>query len=459
MSWEATRRTIVEVSYVGNIGTHLFAGAENINPRDLALLNTLEANGINTTGTGSGQGVVDPLQRRDAAGNLIKIQTGTLYSPYAGFPALYTRYDASANSSRHAASLYVRQQIGAGFTITSNYTYGKSIDDSQGPSDKFVLTTGQVSGQASFGAPRSVDRSVSTFDQTHTFNTTFIYDLPFGHDRRFLSDSGGVLGAAVGGWTTSGVLRVTSGFPAWATLVDSNELGDPANTHQIRPNIVPGVPLKNPLWRSNCPIGCEPYLNPEAFERPPLGQFGNAPRTFDSVRGPAEKYIDLSIQKNFSLGSDGKRRLQVRVDLLNAFNIPVFRVGPNQTFTDFMSAPNAGTINGTEYNSWARANGQPTLTLDPNGRITDTTGQALTIYNGIVDMVNVNRNSSGVLPNGFFTVPLPAGFHHTQPNDFDIRTPNGYKFWRLRNAYNTGFGALYQSGLPRYIQFGIKIYF
>src|SRR5262249_884823 len=122
MTWEATRRTIVEVGYVGNTGTHLFAGAENINPRDLALLNTLEANGINTTGTGSGQGVVDPLQRRDAAGNVIKIQTGTLYSPYAGFPALYTRYDASANSSRHAATVYVRQRIGAGFTITSNYT-------------------------------------------------------------------------------------------------------------------------------------------------------------------------------------------------------------------------------------------------------------------------------------------------------------------------------------------------
>jgi outer membrane receptor protein involved in Fe transport len=461
LSWEATPRTILEVSYLGNKGTHLFEGAENVNPRDLTLLNTLDAVGINTTGTGSGQGVVDPLLRRDAAGNVIKIQTGTLYSPYVGFPALYTLYDASGNSSRHAATVYVRQRFGMGVMITSNYTYGRSIDDSQGASDKFVLTTGQVAGQAAFGAPRSLDQSVSTFDQTHSFNTTFVYDLPFGREHRFLGNSRGLVGAAVGGWTTSGILRVTSGYPAWATLVDSNQLGDPANTHQIRPNIVPGVPLTNPLWSSSCPTGprCQPFLNPEAFERPPLGQFGNAPRTFDSVRGPVEKYFDASIQKNFSFGGDGKRRFQLRVDLLNAFNIPVFRVGPNQTFTDFMSAPNAGTIIGAEFNTWARANSQPTLNLDANGRITDTAGQALAIYNGIVNMVNQNRNASGVLPNDFFTMPLPASFHDTPPNTFDIRTLTGYKLWRLRNAYNTGFGTLFQSGLPRYIQFGLKIYF
>ena len=63
------------------------------------------------------------------------------------------------------------------------------------------------------------------------------------------------------------------------------------------------------------------------FPKVPRGQLGNAPRTFDGGRGPAQRYTDFSIQKNFALGE--RRRLQFRVDLVNAFNHPVFRVQPN----------------------------------------------------------------------------------------------------------------------------------
>jgi len=465
LSWEATRRTIIEVSYQGSKGTHLFEGGEDINPRSFDFVNNLEQNNINTTGTGTGQGVADPLGRRDANGNLIKIQAGTLLSPFAGFPALFSNYDAAGNSIRHAGYVYVRHRIGNSLYITSNYTYGKSIDDSQGPSDKFVLSTGQVSGEVAFGAPRSVDRSVSTFDQKHSFNATYIYDLPFGQGRKFLSNSWAPVNAIVGGWTTTGIFRITSGYPAWATLVDSNFLGDPALTHQIRPNIVPGVPLKNPLWSRSCPIGgqCQPFLNPRAFERPPLGQFGNAPRTFDSVRGPVEQFFDASIQKSFSLGGEGKRRLQIRMDLLNAFNHPVFRVGPNNNFTDFMSAPNAGRMNVADFNIWAKANGRIQLpsnaAQDSQGLVANTIpGSAL--FNQIQTTMNTQRNSGGVLPANFFAVSLPANFHRTDPNSYDITTVDGYRLWRMRNAYNTGFGTLFNpGGSSRYLQFGVKLYF
>src|SRR5204862_1573849 len=95
--------------------------------------------------------------------------------------------------------------------------------------------------------------------------------------------------------------------------------------------IVPGVPLKNPLYDRNCPTGggCQPYVNPAAFSRPALGALGTAARTLDSIRGPFARTFDASVQKTFNLGESGKRRLQFRVDALNAFNHPLFRVFPN----------------------------------------------------------------------------------------------------------------------------------
>ncbi len=48
---------------------------------------------------------------------------------------------------------------------------------------------------------------------------------------------------------------------------------------------------------------------------------------------------------------------------------------------------------------------------------------------------------------------------NTPPNRFDITKPEGLKLFRLRQNYDTGFGALREIGSPRYVQFGIRIFF
>ncbi|HWB85324.1 MAG TPA: carboxypeptidase regulatory-like domain-containing protein [Bryobacteraceae bacterium] len=449
ISWQLNQSTALEISYVGNKGTHLFMPREDINPRDVNLLNAEDAANISTTTAN----YPDPLGRVASNGKVINIQQGTLGSRYLGFSTLYMLYDASGDSIRNGAYVSLMHRVARGLTFTANYTFAKSIDDaSSSGGDKNVLTPvgGQVDGQVAFGGLRSLDRSVSTYDQTHVFNSTFIYDMPFGHGRRFLTNAWRPLDFIAGGWTMSGVIHANSGFPAMVTLSDTNQLGDPAETHTLRPDIVPGVPLVNPLYSSSCPIGgnCQPYLNPSAFQRPPIGQLGDAPRTLPWVRGPWAENFDASIQKNFKIGE--KRRIQFRVDLLNAFNHPVFRVYPNNAGgVDLMGAPSTGTLSTAQYNSWASANGQPA----------STTTAGLAQYNQIVANVNSFRVNN-VLPANFFSVPLPANFWGTAANSFDIRTTEGYKYYQLRNTFNAaGFGRLYQAGQPRYIQLGLKIYF
>lgn len=152
------------------------------------------------------------------------------------------------------------------------------------------------------------------------------------------------------------------------------------------------------------------------------------------------------MQKNFRLGE--KRRLQFRIDALNAFNHPTFLVNPGGN-ADFMGAPSTSTLSTASYNTWAAYNNQP-LQSTPAGA---------TIYNNIVSMINGQKLPSGALPPAFYTVPLAANFYGTNANAYDITTLNGYKQYQLRNAYSTGFGTLYNNSQPRFIQFGVKLFF
>lgn len=449
LSTQLNQSTSIEISYVGNKGTHLFLGKVNIDPKDQALLNALNANNVSSTNT-----IADPLGRKNPfTGATLTVQNGSLGSPYLGFSSITQLYDASANSIRHAGYVSMVHRAGAGVTFLANYTYAKSIDDaSSSGGDKNILTAigGFTDGQAAFGAARSDDRSVSTFDQRHVINGTYIWDIPLGGGRRFANHLWRPLDYLAGGWTTSGTMRFYSGFPYLPYLSDANQLGD--ITHTARPDLIPGVPVKNPLWDRNCPVGtgCQPYVNPSAFARPALGVLGTAPRTLDGVRGPWARTFNASIQKDFYLGESRKRRLQFRADALNAFNHPIFAVYPNNAGgADFMGAPSTAALNATDYNSWATTNGQPPA----------STAAGAAQLAQINAMVNAQKLPSGALPSNFFAIQLPSNFYGKPTASYDITTLQGYKYFRLRQAYATNFGTLYQNGQSRYIQFGVKLYF
>jgi hypothetical protein len=66
------------------------------------------------------------------------------------------------------------------------------------------------------------------------------------------------------------------------------------------------------------------------------------------------------------------------------------------------------------------------------------------------------------LPLDFFHVPLPQGFATRDPLSFDIRNLSDFKLYRIRQTYDANFGTLAgntANTLPRYIQFGIRVFF
>jgi len=227
------------------------------------------------------------------------------------------------------------------------------------------------------------------------------------------------------------------------------------------------VPLKNPLWSPDCVIGatCEPFINPAAFMRPVKGQLGSAPRTLD-IRAPLQEYFDFSLQKDFAIpfSKNEKRKIQFRVDMINAFNHPNFRyvntgntppgfgTFPTELTTEtepFGTGTRAAVITKAEYDAWATFNGQP-LTSTPAGAAQLAAIRA---------MVDATRLPSNALPPDIFHIRIPQGFATRNANSFDITTLEGFKLYRLRQTYDPNFGTLFAVNNPRYIQFGIRIFF
>ena len=82
----------------------------------------------------------------------------------------------------------------------------------------------------------------------------------------------------------------------------------------------------------------------------------------------------------------------------------------------------------------------------------------------LVDQIVLAGRMPGttVLQPAFFRIPVPQGFHSANANQFDITTPEGFKIYRLRQAYTPdrwGFLGARSPYTPRFIQIAMKLYF
>src|SRR5262249_25959376 len=101
----------------------------------------------------------------------------------------------------HGLRMSFNKRFGKGLQVQTSYTFSKSIDDGSA-----YLGSGDFSqDRQPYGILK--ERALSAFDIRHSMYTNFTYDVP---TPRSWS---GVAGAALGGWSMSGVLRLNSGGP------------------------------------------------------------------------------------------------------------------------------------------------------------------------------------------------------------------------------------------------------
>jgi hypothetical protein len=101
------------------------------------------------------------------------------------------------------------------------YTAGKLIDDSSSA----VAFLGPIAGARLDAYNRGLEKAVSSMDVSQRMVITYIYELPFGKAKPFLSALPKVLNFVVSGWQVNGITTFQTGAP----LV----IGVPQNSTQI----------------------------------------------------------------------------------------------------------------------------------------------------------------------------------------------------------------------------------
>ena len=153
---------------------------------------------------------------------------------------------------------------------------------------------------------------MSSFDQRHSFTADYLWELPFGHERRWLSGKT-PLRAVLGDWNWSGDWTIASGLPFTPRIL-GNVLNVSQGTNGTqRADVVPGqsVSLPNPSIAG--------WFNTAAFAAP-SGAFGDARR--NSIEGPGSRLFDMSFTKIFPLSET--RFLEFRAQFSNVFNTPQY---------------------------------------------------------------------------------------------------------------------------------------
>ena len=225
------------------------------------------------------------------------------------------RFDG--RSIYHAVTFKAERRFDRRYSFNVAYTLSQSKDDASSP------------GATAFesNVPQDVrnifpgEYALSSFDHRHQFIASGSYQLPF------FEGVGGATEALVGGWRVITIVTVQSGAPFTVNLgQDRANIGSgPAQ----RPDQV-GDPTLPAAQRSS-----DQWFDTAAFALQDPFTFGNAGR--NSVFAPGLANVDLSIQKDWYVGEQG--RLGFRWEIFNLLNRANFDV-PNRVF----GTPNFGRI-------------------------------------------------------------------------------------------------------------------
>jgi trimeric autotransporter adhesin len=223
-------------------------------------------------------------------------------------------YESSAaNSVFHAGSVRVRKRLAHGIGFSANYTYSKSIDDASS-----IGGSGGVVAQNPFDI--AADRGLSSFDQRHKFTGNWIYDLPFGENRRFATT--GALSHILNGWQYSGDFTITSGLYYTPRVLGNTVDITRGVSGSLRADVT-GAPITiaNPTTAEwfNTAAFCSPSSTvgtSTACTNPNGTTFGDAGRNV--IEGPGQVVVDISFGKTIMIKES--RALEFRFQAANVFN-------------------------------------------------------------------------------------------------------------------------------------------
>ena len=312
------KRTVLEVSYVGNKSSNELINGQN--GKYLDINNVLPGAFFRK----------DPITGQ----NITPSFPGTSYNtndfrPYLNYADIYLiSHGSYANYNSLQATL---NRQSTRFSFVMNYTFSKVMGIWDGNSSN-------GSGNGTMVDPFHLKANYGplAYDHTQLLNLTYVWYTPnFFHGNR-------IIAGAVNGWEMSGYTTLQSGAPLQPNLGGNLNAtypsSLPANDYINLPNGLQANAVNPSTWFGTnaynllMPVlACNPaknlasgqYFNPKCFQAPAQGQQGNL--IWPYMRGPAYFDSDLGVYKNFAITETQK--IQFRVSATNFLNHPLRQFG------------------------------------------------------------------------------------------------------------------------------------
>lgn len=257
------------------------------------------------------------------------------------------------SSNYHSLQATAQRRFSQGLTFGLAYTWSKALGTAQDVEGNFINPV----------CSRCVDYRILNFDRTHTLVINYLYSFP-----KIKSDNWFMRGV-VNGWELTGITQFLSGVPAEFGYGLSNGAAGLRTTgsHTEGPRIIITGDIQPDISRENA----------FDFTKVRIPDINPGPQPRSLYRRPGVNVTDLSIFKNFSLGGDGSRYIQLRLETFNVFNHPnfdnlnaglTFNVAAN--FSDYAANQQGSTT--------SLRNLRNSVTAPATGRL----GRATTEFNG-----------------------------------------------------------------------------
>jgi hypothetical protein len=301
---QLTNTISAEFAYVGNKGSHGFAGDGpnyDLNQKSMFLYGLCDP--LTSTPTNC-VGYPDSV-RRPLCNPILATDTCQRIGD-----SLQNYYGNDASTNYNAFETKVDKRFSQGLQFIAHYTFSRS----------------RAYNNTYYPDSHPIAYGPNDFTRNHVFVITTVYELPFGRNKTFLSRSSRALDYVVGGWQLSNNTNWSSGLP-WTPT--TSECGAEQDVGVCRPDKGSGSFHTGP-GSFNGATHTVTFFTPLTtlggpFKDAGKGNLGNI--GYNSFRGPSGFYSDLSVVK--ALPITERVKAQFRMDAFNVFNHPVYAFSGN----------------------------------------------------------------------------------------------------------------------------------
>ena len=311
---QITSSMTAEIAYVGNKGTHVFAGdgpSFNVNQASIVGFGTI------------------PFNQRRPFFN--KFNNGGVICCSGDLNYLAN----SAGNNYNSLQAKLTRRLSQGLQFSAHYTWSRAM----AYNDNYFA----INPFTGYGP--------DDYNRRHVFVLDMLYELPIGRGRMFMSDMNRFADAILGGWQLSTITNISSGLPFTAGY---SECGQDRDTGPCRPNrvgsfsqgvgglVINGGSPYRTYFTPVAPLTVN-GANSGAFSRPAVGAFGGS---YNSFTGPRSFSSDMGLLKNFSITERFKARFTA--DAFNIFNHPIQAIPGNTCIDCTGPGGDAGRITNIE---------------------------------------------------------------------------------------------------------------